>query len=289
MDDGTRGAGEGAAVNRARMWLLVAPLLAVLVLLLAYPMLYAVKLAFTEPLTGRFPSLASYTQITGDALFWRAARNNLLVPLASVAVELCIGLALALFLSLRFRGRAALRLLVVVPFALPEIVVLTMMRYVFAPRGYANAALVALGLPGLDWLLPGSGLAWATVVLVDAWHVFPVVFLILLAALADIPDEIGEAARLDGASAWTRLWRITLPLLRPALLAALLLRGVDALRIFATPLVLTGPEGVPVLSSYAYHQWSDYGNDAAAAAAAVALAAISVVVSVPLLRARSEA
>jgi ABC-type sugar transport system permease subunit len=276
-------------IRRAHVWLLVAPLLTVLAVLLVYPMLHAVELAFTDALTGEFPSLASYHLITDDALFWRAARNNLLLPLASISVELSLALALALFLSQRFRGRTVLRLLVVVPFALPEIVVLTMMRYVFVPRGYANAALATLGLPGLDWLRPGSALAWGTVVLVDAWHVTPVMFLILLAALADIPDEIGEAAELDGATGWTRLWRITLPLLRPALLAALLLRGVDALRIFATPLVLTGPEGVPVLSSYAYHQWSDYGNDAAAAATAAVLAAISVVASVPLLRMRSEA
>jgi multiple sugar transport system permease protein len=235
-------------------------MLAVLGLFLAYPMVYALRLALTDPLTGHFPSLANYAQIAGDELFRRAVRNNALLPLASVAVELVAGLALALFLSLRFRGRAALRALVVVPFALPEIVVLTMMRYIFVPRGYANAALAAAGLPALDWLLPGSALAWLTVVVVDAWHVTPVVFLILLAALSGIPEEIGEAARLDGAGAAARLWRITLPLLRPALLAALLLRGVDALRIFATPLVLTGVEGVPVLSSYAYHQWSDYGT-----------------------------
>src|SRR5262249_34910158 len=149
--------------------------------------------------------------------------------------------------------------------------------------------LAAAHLPGLEWLTPGSRLAWLTVVVVDAWHVTPVVFLVLLAALADIPVEIREAAQLDGAGALMRLWRITLPLLRPALLAAVLLRGVDALRIFATPLVLTGVEGVPVLSSYAYHQWSDYGNDAAAAAAACVLAVASVILCIPLLRVPEDA
>jgi ABC-type sugar transport system permease subunit len=276
-------------MRRAPAWLLVAPLLGALLLLLAYPMGYALVLAFTDPVTGRLPSLVNFTQIGHDPLFWRAVRNNAVLPLASVAVELVVGLALALFLSLRFRGRAALRAIVVLPFALPEIVVLTIMRYIFLPRGYANAALAGAGLPMLDWLSPGSTLAWAMVVLVDAWHVTPVPFLILLAALAGIPDELRDAAQLDGAGALSRLWRITLPLLRPALLAALLLRGVDALRIFATPLVLTGVEGVPVLSSYAYHQWSDYGDDAAAAAAAAVLALLSVALSLPLLRVREEA
>src|SRR5262249_18039278 len=153
----------------------------------------------------------------------------------------------------------------------------------FAPRGYANAALGAAGLNPVEWLLPGRLITFATVVLVDAWHVTPVVFVMLLAALTSIPDEIGEAARLDGAGAIARFAYITLPLLRPALIAAVLLRGLDALRMFATPLVLTGVEGAPVLSTYAYHQWSDYGDDGAAAAAASVLALLSVTLSIPLL------
>jgi ABC-type sugar transport system permease subunit len=280
---------ERAVIGRARAWLLVAPLLAAVLVFLVYPMAYAVMLALTDPLSGAFPSLVNFTQLAGDPLFWQATRNNLLLPVASVAVELIAGLALALFLTLRFPGHAALRTLVVLPFAVPEIVVLTIMRYIFAQRGYANAALGALGLAPRDWLLPGNPLAWVTVVLVDAWHVTPVVFLILLAGLTTIPGELREAAQLDGAGAWARLRLITLPLLRPAVLAAVLLRGVDALRIFATPLVLTGPEGVPVLSTYAYQQWADYGNEALAAAAAGALALGSVVLSMPLLRARSAA
>jgi ABC-type sugar transport system permease subunit len=280
---------ERAVIRRAQAWWLVAPLLAALLVFLAYPMGYALVLAFTDPLSGAFPRLTNFTQLGADPLFWRAARNNLLLPFASVAVELTAGLALALFLTLRFPGRDGLRALVVLPFALPEIVVLAIMRYVFARHGYANAALAALGLEPLDWLLPGHPLAWLTVVLVDAWHVTPVVFLILLAALSTIPGELREAAQIDGAGAWARLRLITLPLLRPALLAAVLLRGVDALRIFATPLVLTGAEGVPVLSTYAYQQWSDYGNDASAAATAVALAVVSVMLSLPLLRVRSAA
>jgi multiple sugar transport system permease protein len=278
---------ERAVIRRLRAWSLVAPLLAAVLLFLAYPMIYALALAFTDPLSGEFPRLSNFTQLGADPLFWRATRNNLLLPIASVAVELAAGLSLALFLTLRFPGRDGLRALVVLPFAVPEIVVLTTMRYVFAPRGYANAALAALGFAPLDWLLPGHLLAWVTVVLVDAWHVTPVVFLILLAALSTIPTELREAAQIDGAGAWARLRLITLPLLRPALLAAILLRGIDALRIFATPLVLTGAEGVPVLSTYAYQLWSDYGNDATAAAAAVALALVSVALSLPLLRVRS--
>jgi ABC-type sugar transport system permease subunit len=273
--------------RRAFHLVLAAPLLLYLLIVLAYPSAYAVKLAFTDPLRGSFPSLANLRTLWGDQLFWQALAGNVVLPLLSVALELLLGLALALFLSLRFPGRRWLRAVVVIPFALPEIVFLTIMRYVFAPRGYANAALLAAGLEPLQWLAPGRPLAYLTVVLADAWHVTPVVFLMLLAALAALPDDIFEAAALDGARAPARLLYVTLPLLWPAMVAAVLLRGLDALRIFAAPLVLTGVEGVPVLSTYAYHQWSDYGDTGAAAAAATLLALLSVTLTLPLLRRRA--
>lgn len=270
-------------MRRASLVLAV-PLLAYLALFLAYPSAYAIKLALTDGARGTFPSLDNFRTLAGDALFWRALAGNVALPVATVALELVSGLALALLLASRLPARRLLRTIVVIPFALPEIVFLTIMRHIFAPRGYANALLAAAGVGAVDWLLPGRVVSWLTVVAVDAWHTTPVVFLLLLAALAAIPEQIGEAARLDGAAGLRLLVRITLPLLRPAIVAAVLLRGLDALRVFATPLVLTGVEGVPVLSTYAYHQWSDYGNDGAAAAAACLLAMLSVVVSVPLLR-----
>jgi len=268
-------------------FLLVGPLVLFLVVFLAYPTAYAVKLALTNRLDGAFPSIVNFRVLWDDPLFWRALTGNITLPLASVTLELLVGMGLALLLSARFPGRRGLRAVVILPFALPEIVLLTIMRYVFAPRGYANAALMAVGLGPFEWTLPGSPLTFLTVVAVDAWHVTPVVFLMLLAGLTSIPDEVDQAAQLDGAGSLRRFLFITLPLLWPTILAALVLRGVDALRVFATPLVLTGVEGFPVLSSYAYHQWSDYGDDGAAAAAATLLALLSVVMTAPLLRHRA--
>lgn len=278
-----------ASAHRSSRRLLAAPLALYLAAFLAYPTLYAVKLAFTDGTSGVFPSLESVRALAHDALFWQAAAGNLLIPLASVALELLAGLALALLLAARMPGRRLLRALVVIPFALPEIVFLTIVRAILVPRGYANGALVAAGWPAVGFLLPGRPLAYLCVIVVDAWRTTPVVFLILLGALAAIPREIGEAARLDGAGSVRRVLFVTVPLLRPALRAALLLRGLDALRIFAAPLVLTGVEGVPVLSTYAFHQWSDYGNDAVAAAASAVLAVLCVAASVPLLRRQAAA
>jgi len=268
------------------MWLLASPLGLFLLAFLAYPIAYAIKLALTDPLTQAFPSVSNVRLIVHDSLFWQALWGNIILPIASVALELAAGLGLAVVMAARFPGRRLLRLVVIVPFALPEIVFLAIMRSVFAPRGYANAALAAAGAPPVEWLLPGRALTFLTVVVVDAWHVTPVVFLMVLAALAALPNEIDEAAQLDGAGMLARFFCITLPLLRPALFAAVLLRGLDAMRMFATPLVLAGVEGAPVLSTYAYHQWSDYGNDGAAAAAASGLALLCTLVTLLLLRRR---
>ena len=267
-----------------RPWLPAAPLLLYLAAFLVQPTLYAVKLSFTDTLTGAFPSVANFRLLVADRLFWRAVVGNVVLPIAIVAVEVAGGLALAVVLAARLPARRLLRAVVMIPFALPEVVFLTVMRYVFAPRGYANAALAAAGVGPVAWLLPGRPLTFLTVVAADAWHVTPVVFLMLLAALTAIPEELGEAASLDGAGGLRRFAFITLPLLRPALLSAVLLRGLDALRVFATPLMLAGAEGLPVLSTYAYHQWSDYGNDGAAAAASTLLALLSVVLTLPLVR-----
>ncbi|MEW6268250.1 MAG: ABC transporter permease subunit [Thermodesulfobacteriota bacterium] len=264
--------------------LLAAPLALYLLAFLAYPSAYAVKLALTDGTTGAFPTLEPLRALAGDRLFRQALAGNLLVPLASVLLELVAGLGLALLLAARMPARRLLRASIVVPFALPEIVFLTIVRALLAPRGYVNGALDGAGLPTVHFLLPGDWLAYASVIVVDAWRTTPVVFLILLGALGALPREVGEAARLDGAGALRRLWFVTLPLLAPAIAAAVLLRGLDALRIFAAPLVLAGVEGVPVLSTYAYHQWSDYGDDGAAAAASLVLAVLCVVASVPLLR-----
>jgi ABC-type sugar transport system permease subunit len=261
---------------------------AYLVVFLAYPTVYALRLAFTGD-AGGFPSLDTFRMLAADAMFWRAVVNNVVLPPLIVGLEVVCGLGLALLLAQHMPGRRWLRAAVVVPFALPEIVFLSIARHILAPQGYLNAALAGIGVEPTAWLAPGRATAFAAVVLVDAWHTTPIVFLMLLAALAAMPADVAEAARLDGAGPLRRFAFVTLPLLAPTLAAAVLLRGLDALRLFATPLVLTGAEGVPVLSTYAYQQWSDQGSESGAAAAGVVLAVLCVVASVPLLRRRETA
>ncbi len=226
------------------------------------------------------PSLANYSAVLRDRFFWRAFADNLIVPLGSLALEFAAGLGLALLLTSRRKMPAAVEVAAILPFAIPEIVLLTIARYIFMPRGYFNGLLYGFGARPLGWLAPNDPLALATVIAVDAWHVTPVVMLILMAGLQTVPGEVYEAAALDGAGVLATIRHITLPLLFPAMLGALVLRGVDALRIFSTTLVLTGAEGVPVMSTYAYQLWSDAQQPRLAMAASVLLALLITLLGV---------
>jgi ABC-type sugar transport system permease subunit len=261
------------AAQRLRTIFLIAPA-AFMTLVLVLPAIEGVVLSFDA--CG--PSLRNYALLLHDPMFAAALLNNLIVPIGSLALELVLGLLLALHLTARRRPHGAVEVAAILPFAIPEIVLLTIARYLFMPRGYVNGFFSAVGARALPWLEPNRALALVTVMLVDAWHVTPVVMLILLAGLQGIPVEVYEAAQLDGAGALATFRHITLPLLTPAIVAAIVLRGVDALRIFSTTLVLTGAEGVPVLSTYAYQMWTDAQEPRVAMAASVILAIIITII-----------
>jgi trehalose transport system permease protein len=262
-----------AAAKRLRTIFVVAPCLFMVALLLL-PALNGLLLSFDH----HGPSFANYKFLFRDSMFWRALANNLLVPIGSLIVEFVLGLALALTLTARRNRSTLIETAAILPFAIPEIVILTLARYIFMPRGYLNGALAMTGMHPLPWLSPHSSLAMLTVILVDAWHVTPVVMLMLMAGLQTIPVELYEAARLDGAGTLATFRFVTLPMLIPAIVGALILRGIDALRIFSTVLVLTGPEGVPVLSTYSYSLWDDAQKPHEAMAAAMILALMVTII-----------
>ncbi|HKV54680.1 MAG TPA: sugar ABC transporter permease [Candidatus Binataceae bacterium] len=271
------------ATRRLRVIFVALPV-AFMTALLLLPALQGLALSFNS--NGRL-SLSNYAALGHDPMFWRALANNLIVPGASLALELAVGLALALFLSARRRPGAVVEIAAILPFAIPEIVLLALARFILIPRGYLNGALALAGIGPLGWLHPGSALALFTVIVVDAWHVTPVVMLILMAGLETIPREVYDAALLDGAGPMATFRHVTLPLLTPAIAGALVLRGVDALRIFSTTLVLTGAEGVPVLSTYAYQMWSDAQRPHLAMAASAVLALLITAIgaaALPLAR-----
>ena len=215
--------------------------------------------------------LGAFRAIVAHYQFGEAVVNTLLITGLGLGLELCLGLVTAVFLAERFRGRGAVRVCLLIPLGIPTIVAASAMRAIFGTAGYLNELLYQLGMVTLpvDWT-GNRYLAIVTVAVADAWKVTPLVMLILLAGLQAIPREVYEAARTDGAGAWQQFYRITLPLLRPAITMALIVRGIDAFRIFALPLALVGRH-LPVLSTYAYVEYLEYGNPHTAAASSVIL------------------
>lgn len=234
----------------------------------------ASTLALSVSAPGGGITLDHFRRIAGHYQFGEAVVNTVAVTGIGLALELLLGLAAALALIGRPAGRKIFQVLLLVPLGVPTIVAAAVMRTVFGTVGYLNEILLRLGAirTPVDWV-GTRGLALFTVAVADAWKVTPLVMLILLAGLQAIPGELYEAARTDGASPWRQFAAITLPLLKPALTMALIVRGVDAFRIFALPLALTG-RGLPVLSTYAYVEYLEYGNPYTAAASSVILLAM---------------
>jgi multiple sugar transport system permease protein len=239
--------------------LMVSPSLLVIALVAAYPIGYAVWLSLHQYSLihkglSRWSGFSNYS----DALwgsehqeFWSAFRTTFIFTGVSVVLELLLGLAMALAMHQAFRGRALLRATVLVPWAILTVVTAMTWRTIFEPDlGFANTLLRTLHLPGAHVVWLGqNGYALSVLIFADVWKTAPFMALLLLAGLQVIPEDVYEAAKVDGANAWQRFRRITVPLLMPAILVALIFRTLDALRIFDLPYVLTqGANGTETLS-----------------------------------------
>jgi len=254
---------------KVRALLGLIPLVAYLSCLTVAPVASTLVMSVTGPDIGI--TLEHFRRIVTDYQFGEAVTNTLVITGIGLTLELLLGLGAALALAGRPVGRRTFSILLVVPLGVPTIVSAAAMRTVFGTVGYLNEALLRLGAirSPVDW----TGERWlaiVTVAVADAWKVTPLILLILLAGLQAIPGDLYEAARTDGASRWRQFSAITLPLLKPAVTMALIVRGVDAFRIFALPLALVG-RGLPVLSTYAYVEYLEYGNPHTAAASSVIL------------------
>jgi multiple sugar transport system permease protein len=252
---------RGMTQRRLAGWML-SPSLILVAIVAAYPIGYAIWLSLNEysvrvPGLSRWAGLRNYETALNSSEFWNAMGTTFLFTGASVALELVLGLAMAVAMHSAFRGRGLLRTVVLVPWAVLTVVTAMMWRSIFEPDlGFVNNMLDALGLPGANVIWLGeNGWALAVMIFADVWKTAPFMALLLLAGLQVIPGEVYEAARVDGATAWQRFTRITLPLLTPAILVALIFRTLDALRIFDLPYVLTkGAHDTNTLSLYAYQE-----------------------------------
>jgi multiple sugar transport system permease protein len=235
---------------------MLSPALILVAIVAAYPIGYAIWLSLNEysvrvPGLKRWAGFRNYETALSSDEFWSAVGTTFLFTGVSVALELVLGIAMAVAMHSAFRGRGLLRTVVLVPWAVLTVVTAMMWRTIFDPNlGFINS------LFGIDTVWLGeNGWALAVMIFADVWKTAPFMALLLLAGLQVIPGEVYEAARVDGATAWQRFLRITLPLLTPAILVALIFRTLDALRIFDLPYVLTkGAHGTNTLSLYAYQE-----------------------------------
>lgn len=241
------GAGKERADRRLGL-AFVAPVVILLLAVTAYPLVYnlwnsfhAVNLSVASA-HHQFVGGGNYTRMFRSSEWLTALQRTVVFTAISVVLEVGIGLGLALMLHRRFRGRGLLRASVLIPWAVPTVVSATLWKTMFDPRaGFVDYLLGELHLPGATttWLAHTTT-AWVTIFVADAWRNVPFVAIILLAGLQVIPGEVYEAARIDGASAWQSFWRMTVPLLKPALMVALVFRTLQAFLVFDVIYIMTG-------------------------------------------------
>jgi multiple sugar transport system permease protein len=279
-------------VRREYPALFLAPAAIALSVVALFPVLSVLWLSLEQrsPLTGagHFIGLGNYMRLLADARFWNALWNTAYFTVLSVALELLLGLGMALLLARAFRGRALVYSLILLPWAIPTVVSARLWEWMYnADYGVLNYLLGAQ----INWL--GSP-SWAlhAAILMDVWKATPFVALLLLAGLQTIPRELYQAAALDGAGIWTVFRRITLPLLAPLMLVVLIFRTIDAFRVFDAIYVLTGggpANSTETLSIYAYKvlfQTLEFGYGSALAVSVLAVVALLTIIYARLLRGR---
>ena len=225
------------------------PTAIVIALVVALPIIYTLALGFfaqnTLIRTWRFVGLENYRDVLTDADFWNAFWNGIVFTAGSTLVATGVGLAIAILLDCNFRGRGPMRALVIFPYIVPAIVVVFIWKYIFSGRGILNDFLNYIGAQAVavPWL-GDQRFAMTTVIAISAWTWFPFAAITLLAAIQNVPDNIYEAAALDGAGPVERFINLTLPLLAPAIMVVVLIRAIWAFRNYDMIWLLT--EGGPI-------------------------------------------
>jgi len=284
-------------------YLFIAPTLVIVGLVFIWPLLYSLWLSFNRLNLGVSPNptwvwLHNYALIFTDPAFstdvWNTTVRTVIFTVISVPAELIIGLAFALLLNEEFRGRTFFRSVMIVPYAMLTISNGLVWSYILDPTyGVLNVILQRWGLISnfQNWLgTPVGAMGW--VIAADVWKTVPFMIIILLASLQTFPTNIYKAAEVDGAGTIQRFWRVTLPMLRPAILIALVLRTLGAFRVFDIIYVLTGggpADATNVLSYYIYAQaFIDFHIGYASAVAYLTTIAMVLIIIVYLIILRSE-
>jgi len=275
-------------------WLLLTPSLLIMLGVTLWPVVSTFILSFFHAPTGinqvrTFVGFANYIEMLRDQLFWETIGRTLYFTVVSVGLELILGLAIAQLIHSHPWGWQFLRLSLIIPWAVPTIVNGAMWRWIYSSDfGALNGLLMQLGLIKhyVPWLtLPN--MAMNLVIVADIWHTMPFVALVLQAALATLPEDLDEAAAVDGANAWQRFWQIRIPLLRPAILVALIVRTVDAFRVFDIVYIITsgGPAYKTLTITYlTYLNSFAFGKQGTGAALSFLISAFTIIMALIYIR-----
>jgi trehalose/maltose transport system permease protein len=239
-------------------WLLCAPAVIAMLAVTAYPIGYAIVLSMQQvdlrfPDESGFVGLDNYASVLSSDLWWTDLFNTAFVMVTSVAIELVLGMAIALVMHRAIFGRGVVRTAVLIPYGIITVVAAFAWQFAFAPEsGFVNN--LPLISEDMDWF-GGRFSSFAVIIMAEVWKTTPFMALLLLAGLVTIDSQLYEAARVDGASAWQRFTRITLPLMKPAILVALLFRTLDAFRVFDTIFIMTrGAQDTESVSILGFNQ-----------------------------------
>jgi multiple sugar transport system permease protein len=255
--------------DRALAWLFVGPTIALLLAFNIFPLLWTIYLSFTNYRANRpnavieWLGISNYQRVLNNEAIWENMRTTAHFLVSSIALQLVLGFALALLLNRKFRSHSFWSTAILLPMMLAPAVVGTFWKYFFEPQyGIFNAIARLIGLNGNFAMLGDTQLSPWAIVIVDTWMWTPYVMLLLLAGLRSIPAYLYEAAEIDRASEWTKFWRITLPMVMPFIILALLFRAIENFKMFDLVDQLTngGPGSVTELASInlkreAFEKW----------------------------------
>lgn len=241
------GLSESAKRAERTAWLFLAPTIIVVLLVAAYPLINTIYATFFEAKLGssqawEFVGISNYTRLLSNPGWWEAVWNTIRFTVGSVFFELALGLGIAVVVNSKFPGRGLMRTSMLVPWAIPTAVSSQMWKWMYHDVfGVVNDFLVRVVpiLPAKIAWVASDATAMSALIAVDVWKTTPFMALLLLAGLQLIPQDVYEAASVDGATGWRQFVTITLPLLRPAIVVALIFRTLDALRVFDVVWIMT--------------------------------------------------
>jgi multiple sugar transport system permease protein len=244
---------EGARADRRLGWMLCAPAVVVMVAVTAYPVGYAIYLSLQRynlelPQDVKFIGLSNYAAVLSSPFWWQALKVTVIITIFSVAITLVLGMLIAMLMHRTLFGRGTVRTAALIPYGIVTVAAAYGWQYAWTPsQGYLSAAF------GNSAPLTTEVPAIAVIILAEVWKTTPFMGLLLLAGLSLVPEDLQKAAKVDGATAWQRFTRITLPLMKPAILVALLFRTLDSFRIFDNIFILTnGNNGTASVSTLGY-------------------------------------